>query len=51
MRDQKRNSIEIIRVGAFSKELVAEDTIYRVLKGLGFVPDSLARQAANSYWK
>jgi hypothetical protein len=51
MRDQKRNSVEIIRVGAFSKELVSEETIYRVLKGLGFVPENLARQAADSYWK
>jgi hypothetical protein len=51
MRDQKRNSVEIVRVGAFSKELVSEETIYRVLKGLGFVPDTLARQAADQYWK
>ena len=51
MRDQKRNSVEIVRVGAFSKELVSEETIYKVLKGLGFVPDVLARQAADTYWK
>jgi hypothetical protein len=51
MRDQKRNSVEIVRVGAFSKEMVSEDTIYRVLKGFGFVPERLARQAADQYWK
>jgi len=51
MRDQKRNSVEIVRVGAFSKELVSEETIYRVLKGLGFVPEAEARQAADQYWK
>ena len=42
MRDQKRNSVEIVRVGAFSKELVSEETIYRVLKGFGFVPEESA---------
>jgi rubrerythrin len=51
MRDQKRNSVEIVRVGAFSKEMVSEETIYRVLKGFGFVPERLARQAADKYWK
>lgn len=51
MRDRNRNSVEIVRVGAFSKALVSEETIYRVLKGLGFVPDKLARQAADEYWK
>lgn len=51
MRDQKRNSVEIVRVGAFSKELVSEETIYRVLKGFGFVPEQSARQAADAYWK
>jgi len=51
MRDLKRNSVEIVRVGAFSKELVSEETIYRVLKGFGFVPEPAARQAADQYWK
>lgn len=50
MRDRRRNSVEIVRVGAFSKEMVAEDTIFRVLMGLGFVPEDRARQAANTYW-
>jgi hypothetical protein len=51
MRDRTRNSVEIVRVGAFSKALVSEETIYRVLQGLGFVPDTLARKAADEYWK
>jgi hypothetical protein len=51
MRDQKRNSVEIVRVGAFSKELVSEETVYRVLKGFGFVPEASARQVADQYWK
>jgi hypothetical protein len=51
MRDPGRNSVEIVRVGAFSKAMVSEETIYRVLKGLGFVPDAQARQAADAYWK
>lgn len=51
MRDLKRNSMEIVRVGAFSKELVSEQTVYRVLKGLGFVPEDLARQTASAYWR
>jgi hypothetical protein len=51
MRDPGRNSVEIVRVGAFSKAMVSEETIYRVLKGLGFVPDTQARQAADVYWK
>jgi hypothetical protein len=51
MRDRNRNSVEIVRVGAFSKALVSEETIYRVLQGLGFVPDQLARQVADQYWK
>lgn len=50
MRDQKRNSIEIVRVGAFNKQMVSEETIYRVLMGLGFIPQHMARQAADSYW-
>jgi hypothetical protein len=50
MRNLKRNSLEIVRAGAFTKEMVSEDTIYRVLKGLGFVPEGLARKAADSYW-
>jgi hypothetical protein len=49
MRDTKRNSIEIVRVGAFSKKLVSEGTLYAVLKGLGFVPDYLARQVVEDY--
>ncbi|HEV7663500.1 MAG TPA: acyl-ACP desaturase [Chloroflexota bacterium] len=51
MRDRGRNSVEIVRVGAFSKTLVSEETIYRVLQGLGFVPEQLARQTADDYWK
>lgn len=50
MRNQRRNSVEIIRVGAFSKEMVSEHTIYNVLHGLGFVPEQLARQTAAEYW-
>jgi rubrerythrin len=51
MRDLKRNSVEIVRVGAFSKELVQEQTLYKVLSGLGFVPKQLAREAADAYWQ
>lgn len=39
------------RVGAFSRELVSEDTIYRGLKALGFIPDDLVRKTADNYWK
>jgi len=50
MRDQRRNSVEIIRVGAFSKEMVSEETILKVLLGLGFVPEQTARETADAYW-
>lgn len=50
MRDRRRNSVEIVRVGAFSKEMVSEETLYKVLVGLGFVPEPLARVTANEYW-
>jgi hypothetical protein len=50
MRDRRRDSVDIVRVGAFSKQLVSESTIYHVLRGLRFVPEHLARQAAASYW-
>lgn len=39
------------RVGAFTRDLVAERTIYEVLKAFDFLPDHLARQAADNYWK
>jgi len=38
------------RVGAFSRELVSEDTLYRGLKALGFIPDNLVRKTADNYW-
>ena len=50
MRDRKRNSIEIVRVGAFSKEMVSEETLYKVLLGLGFVSEDQARETASAYW-
>ena len=50
MRDRRRNSVEIIRVGAFSKEMVSEETLYKVLMGLGFVPEADARRVAANYW-
>lgn len=50
MRDLRKNSVEIVRVGAFSKQLVSEETLYKVLRGLGFVPAELARQTADAYW-
>jgi hypothetical protein len=31
--------------------MVSEETIYRVLKGFGFVPEDSARRAADAYWK
>lgn len=51
MRDQKRDSLNIVRAGAFSKWMVSEETIFRGLKGLGFVAEEKARQIADSYWK
>lgn len=51
MRNPRRNSIEIVRVGAFSKEMVSQETIYKVLSGLRFVPEADARAAAEAYWK
>jgi acyl-[acyl-carrier-protein] desaturase len=50
MRNRRRDSVDIVRVGAFSKQLVSESTIYHVLRGLRFVPEHLARQAAARYW-
>jgi rubrerythrin len=51
MRDRKKNSIEIVRAGAFSKRMVSEETIYHVLTGLRFVPEEQARETANRYWQ
>lgn len=49
--DPKRSLMNAVRVGAFSKELVSEDTLYKGLKALRFIPEPLARQTANNYWK
>jgi hypothetical protein len=51
IRDGNQRGIDIIRVGAFNRELVSEETIYKVLKGLGFVPMDRARKVADAYWK
>jgi hypothetical protein len=51
MRDGTQRGIDIIRVGAFNRQLVSEETIYKVLKGLGFVPVDRARKIADEYWK
>lgn len=40
-----------ITVGAFSRALIKERTIYEVLKAFDFLPERLARQAADSYWE
>jgi hypothetical protein len=50
MRDRRKDSVDIVRVGAFSKELVSEGTIFNVLRGFRFVPDELSRVAALNYW-
>lgn len=50
MRDQRKDTLNIIKVGAFNKRMVSEETIYRCLKNLGFVPDELCREVANNYW-
>jgi hypothetical protein len=51
MRDRRRNSMEIVRVGAFSKEMVSEETLFKVLMGLRFVPEADAKRVAANYWK
>jgi hypothetical protein len=51
MRDGNQRGIDIIRVGAFNRQLVSEETIYKVLKGLSFVPVERARKVADEYWK
>ena len=35
---------------AFSKEMVSEETLYKVMMGLGFIPEADARRVAASYW-
>jgi hypothetical protein len=49
MRDARRNLIEMVRVGAYTKELASEGTIHRVLRGLGFVPERVARRTADAF--
>ncbi len=50
VRDGNKRGIDIIRVGAFNRQLVSEETIWKVLKGLGFVPLDRARKVADEYW-
>jgi hypothetical protein len=51
MRHRRRDSIDIVRVGAFSRELVTEGTLLKVLRGLRFVPDEQAKAVAREYWE
>jgi hypothetical protein len=50
MRNRRRDSVDIVRVGAFSRELVTEETLFKVLRGFRFVPDDLAKATAREYW-
>lgn len=42
---------DLIRVGAFSRDLVAEKIVYRTLQGFRFVPEDIARKIADEYLK
>jgi acyl-[acyl-carrier-protein] desaturase len=50
MRNRRKDSVDIVRVGAFSKELVSEGTILKVLRGFKFVPEEMALAATAAYW-
>ena len=50
LRDGNQRGIDIIRDGTFNRQLASEETIYKMLKGLGFVPMDRARKVADDYW-
>lgn len=51
LRDPQKSLRNLVKVGAFDRDRVAYDTMLPVLRGLGFFPEHLARQAAANYVK
>lgn len=42
---------DLIRVGALSRELVAEEIVYHTLKGFRFIEENVARETADGFLK